>query len=130
MTSPTHPINKSALIPVIITHPNGVQQTYWISLKKFMEEQEKGTKIKRIPQKEHKSVINPGKTAKTYEEEFIENFIQFDKAGIKVGNNEYTTELVSKVIVKKNGKKIDTLVVRIDKEKLARELLENLLGVQ
>jgi len=123
-----HPIDKSALIPIIITHPDGTSQTYWISLKRFMEERNKGTNMQRIPSKKHESVIDPGKEAEPYESEFIENFAQFKRAGLKIKDDTYEIEMVAEVKITKNGKVISTLPLKLDKEQIARESLKKIMG--
>lgn len=129
MPAPVHP-GRGVMIPVILTHPDGTQQTYWMSLKRFMEERNKGMNVKRIPRQEHTSVRSPKKPAETYEMEFIENIIDFGVAGLEVGKDRYEAELVCKVNIKKNGKHIKTYPVKINREQVARAILAKLLGTK
>jgi len=128
--SPVHPISRTALIPTIITHPNGVSQTYWVSLKRFMEERNKGTPIQRIPRKKHKDVAVPEQKAPDWMMEFIENLEDFKVAGLKIDGNEYDVELIAEVRIKKNGKVVAVHPVQnINIEEIARAILKKLMKV-
>jgi len=124
---PVHPATKTGLIPVIITRPDGITQTYWVSLKRFMEERNKGTPIQRIPRKEHKDITVPEQVAPIWMQEFIENIEDFNVAGLTVKNDKYEVELVAEVRVKKNGKLIKTYPVKVNREKIARAILKKLM---
>jgi len=128
--APVHPIAKSALIPVLYTHPNGVTQTYWVSLKRFMEERNKGTPIQRIPREKHRSVIMPSEDAKDFESEFIENFIDFGVAGLEIKENKYEAELIAKVEIKKNGRLVKIYPIKVDRKKIARAIIGKIMGVK
>lgn len=126
--TPVHPISRYPLIPVILTHgPTGIQQTYWISLKRFMEERQRGTPIQRIPREKHIDVFDPEQEAPTWMMEFIENLADFNVAGLIVKEDRYEVELVSEVHVKKNGVLIDTYPVKVNKERVARAILKKLM---
>ena len=126
--TPVHPITKTPLIPVILTHgPTGIQQTYWISLKRFMEERMRGTPIQRIPRKEHTDIIVPKQIAPEWMVEFIENLEDFGVAGLDVKQNKYEVELVTELHVKKNGKLIKTYPVKVNREMVARAILKKLM---
>ncbi len=128
ITTPIHPISKTALIPVVYTHANGVSQTYWVSLERFMKERNRGAMIQRIPRKEHKDVAVPEETAPEWEVEFIENLEDFNTAGLKIDDDEYVVELVAEVRIKKNGKNAGTIKIKeLDREKIAREVLKKLM---
>ena len=125
---PVHPQKPVALIPIILTHPDGRAQTYWISLTRFMEERKKGTPIKRIQRDEYTSVTLPGQKPAEWEIDFIENLQDFKTAGLKVGDDEYEVEVISEVRVKKNGKSMKTHQLKIDGSKIARGILAKILG--
>lgn len=127
MTTPIHPPKKTALIPIILTHPDGRSQTYWISLKRFMEEREKGTPIRRIPRKEYQSVLIPDKPAADYEIEFIENLVDFNVAGLEIKDNKFEVELIYEVRVKKNGKHVGTYPIKLGREEIAKAILKKIL---
>jgi len=123
------PITKGGvLIPVLMTHPDGTTQTYWMSLKRFMDERNKGMRVKRIPRQEHKSVKVPKAPAMEYEMEFIENLEDFGVAGLAVGKDKYEVELVTEARVKKNGKPLKTYPIKVNKQQVARALLVKLMG--
>lgn len=124
------PISKGPLIPVIKTHEDGTQQRYWVSLKKFMEEQEKGYKVKRIPRQEHTSVVVPKEPAKEWEVDFIENLEDFGVAGLSLNNDKYEAELITKVQVRKNGKLIRTYPVKVNRGLIAREIINKLIEMK
>lgn len=130
MVTPIHPARKKPLIPVLRIHPDGTTQTYWISLEKFMEERNKGAKLKRIPRKDYMSVKVPAEPASEYEVEFIENIIDFDVAGLEVKNDKFEVELVTEVRIKKNGELIETLPLKLNKETIARAVLARILGTK
>ncbi len=131
MASPIHPISKTALIPIILTHgPTGVSQTYWISLKRFMEERAKGTPIQRMQRTEYDSVVLPGQKPAIWETDFLENLQDFDGAGLKIGEDEYKVEIISEVRITKNGKLFDTYKLKTDKLKIARGIIKKILGVK
>jgi len=125
-----HPARKKPLIPVIRTHPDGKTQTYWISLEKFMEERNRGVKLQRIPRKDYMSVKVPEEPASQYEVEFIENIVDFDVAGLDIDKDRFEVELIAEVKVKKNGKHIATYPLKLDKEQIARAVLQNILGTK
>ena len=125
--TPVHPIAKSALIPVLYTHPNGVTQTYWVSLKRFMEERNKGTPIQRIPRKEHKNIMVPEQEAPVWMQEFIENLEDFNIAGLTVKQDKFEVELITEIHVKKNGTLVKTYPVKVNKEMIARAILKKLM---
>lgn len=127
MKPPVHPISKSALIPVLLTHPSGVTQTYWVSLKRFMEERNRGTPIQRIPREEHKDIIVPEQIAPVWQMEFEENMEDFGVAGLDIKKDRYEVELVSEVRVKKNGVLVDTYPVKVNRGKVARAILKKLM---
>ncbi len=128
MSTPIHPISKTALIPVIRTHPDGRQQRYWISLKKFMEDREKGIEMQRIPRKEHVDVAVPEKEAPIWEMEFIENLEDFNSAGLIIDNDKLEVEIVAEVHVIKNGKQIKTYKIKkLDREAIARTVLKKIM---
>ena len=128
MSIPIHPISKTALIPVIRTHPDGRQQRYWISLKKFMEDRDAGVSMSRIPRKEHKDVAVPEQKAPDWTVEFIENLEDFKVAGLKIDGNEYDVELIAEVRIKKNGKVVAVHPVQnINIEEIARAILQKLM---
>lgn len=127
MKPPVHPITKTALIPVLYTHPDGVTQTYWVSLKRFMEERKKGTPIQRIPRKKHKDITVPEQEAPVWMQEFIENLEDFNVAGLTVKKDKYEVELISKIEIKKNGVLIETYPIKVNKEKVARAILKKLM---
>lgn len=127
-TVPIHPISKTALIPVIMTHPDGRQQRYWISLERFMKERNRGIRVQRILRKEHKDVAAPKETAPEWESEFIENFEDFNTAGLKIDEDEYVVELVAEVRIKKNGKAAGSIKIKqLNREAIAREVLKKLM---
>ncbi len=128
MPAPIHPVGHGTMIPVILTHPDGTTQTYWMSLKKFMEERNKGMKVKRIPKQEHKSIVLPGQEATEYEIEFIENIMDFDVAGLQIQNDKYEVEVIAKVNIKKNGKPFQTYPIKVNKEQVARAVLAKIMG--
>jgi len=111
-----------------MTHPDGSTQTYWMSLKKFMDERNKGMRVQRIPRQEHKSVKVPKAPALEYEMEFIENIEDFGVAGLAVGKDEYEVELKTEVIIKKNGKEFKTYPIKVNKQQVARAVLAKLMG--
>jgi len=125
-----HPARKKPLIPVIRIHPDGTTQTYWISLEKFMEERNKGVKLKRIPRKDYMSVRVPAEPASEYEVEFIENLVDFDVAGLEVDKDKFEVELVAEVRIKKNGESLTTLPLKVNKEQIARAVLARILGTK
>lgn len=127
MTTPIHPATKTARIPVLITKATGETQTYWISLKRFMEERERGTKIQRIPRKQHRSVVTPEEKIPVWEMEFIENMEDFGTAGLEIGSNKFEVEIIANVTVKKNGKLAGTYPIKVKKEQVAREILKKLM---
>jgi hypothetical protein len=129
MPAPTHPTG-GVMIPVIRTHPDGSTQTYWMSLKKFMEEREKGAKVARIPRQEHKSVVVPKAPAKEWEMEFIENIEDFGTAGLSLGNDKYEVELVTEARVKKNGKLIKTYPIKVNRGQVARAVINKLIEMK
>lgn len=118
----------SPRIPIVIQKRDGTEQVYWISLVRFMELRNKGYKIRRIPRKDYQSVRAPGKAAPDYEMEFIENIIDFGLSGLKFGEDVYSAEVVAKVEIKKNDVLLETFNIVINKEKLAREILEKIIG--
>lgn len=125
------PIKKiSPRIPIILTKPDGTQQRYWTTLENFMKSRDKGMKIKRIPRKKHESVRHPKEPAEDYEMEFIENFMDFGEAGLKIAEDMFTAELNATVTIKKNGNVVNTYNVKIDKENLARAILEKIMGLE
>jgi hypothetical protein len=126
--SPIHPAFKQARIPVLITYHDGITQTYWMSLKNFMEMREKGMDIKRIPREEHTSVVLPGQPAASWESEFVENFEDFDTAGLQIHEDKYEVELVNEVRVKKNGKPFHTYKLKTDKNQIARGIIKKIIG--
>ncbi len=128
--TPVHPITKTALIPVLYTHPNGVTQTYWVSLKRFMEERQRGIPIQRIPREKHVDVFAPEQEAPIWMMEFIENLEDFNVAGLTVKKDKYEVELVTEVRVKKNGELINTYPVKVNKKKVARAILKKLMGTK
>ncbi len=127
MTTPIHPPRRAALIPIILTHPNGTTQTYWVSLERFMKERERGTKIRRIPRKKHKDIKVPEQDAPDWMVEFIENLEDFNVAGLEVEKDKFEIELVAEVRVKKNGELVNTYPIRVKKEQVAREILKKLM---
>jgi hypothetical protein len=101
-----------------------------MSLAKFMEQQEKGYKVKRIPREEHKSVVVPNEPAKEWEMEFIENFEDFGIAGLSLHKDKYEVELISKVQVKKNGKLIKSYPVKVNRGQIARAIINKLIEMK
>lgn len=96
-----------------------------------MEEREKkGIKVQRIPRKEHKNIKVPTKEAEPYEYEFIENIEDFGVSALEIGKDKYTVKLVAEVTVEKNGKHIKTYPLKVNKERIAREILAKLLGAK
>jgi len=130
MTSPIHPSRRKPMIPVLRTHPDGTTQRYWISLEKFMEERNKGVKLKRIPRKDYMSVRVPTEPASEYEVEFIENLVDFNVAGLEVDENKFEVELIAEVRIKKNGESLTTLPLKVNKETIARAVLARILGTK
>jgi len=140
MTPPIYPTEKriplpmpavrKPLIPVLRTHPDGTTQTYWISLEKFMEERNRGIKLQRIPRKDYMSVKVPDEPASEYEVEFIENIEDFGVAGLEFEKNKFEVELIAEVRIKKNGKLISTLPLKLNKEQIARAVLQRILGTK
>lgn len=122
-----HPVSKTALIPVVRTHSDGSQQRYWISLKKFMRDREKGVVMQRIPRKEHEHITIPEQEAPVWMQEFIENIEDFNVAGLTVRKDKYEVELIAEVHVKKNGKLIKTYPIKVNKEMVARAILKKLM---
>ena len=129
MTTPIHPVSKTALIPVIRTHADGTQQRYWISLRKFMDDRERGVMMQRIPRETHTDVTVPEQEAPVYQMEFIENMIDFGVAGLEFKKDKYEAELIAKVEIKKNGKLIRTYPVKVSREMIARAILKKVLSV-
>jgi len=129
MPAPVHPTG-GVLIPVIRTHPDGSTQTYWLSLEKFLEQQEKGYAVKRIPRQEHESVVVPKGPAKEWEVDFIENFEDFGVAGLSLHKDKYEVELVAKVQVKRNGKLIKSYPVKVNRGQVAREIINKLIEMK
>jgi len=128
MISPVHPPFKEARIPVLITKPDGSTQTYWVSLKRFILERNKGTPIQRMPRKTHKDVAVPEQKAPDWMMEFIENLEDFKVAGLKIDGNEYDVELIAEVRMKKNGKIVGTYPIQnINIEQIARAILQKLM---
>lgn len=95
-----------------------------------MEERNKGIPIQRIPREIHDSVIMPEEDAKEFEMEFIENFMDFGVAGLKIGEDTYESELIAKVEIKKNGKLIHTYPVKVNKKTVARAIIGKIMGVK
>ena len=126
-TTPIHPPSKSPLIPVIRIHPDGRQQRYWVSLKRFMEERERGTKIQRIPRKQHKSVLVPEEKIPVWEMEFLENMEDFGVAGLEIKSDKFEVEIKAEVTVKKNGELVNTYPIKVKREAVAREILKKLM---
>lgn len=126
-TTPIHPISKTPLIPVIRTHPDGGQQRYWISLKRFMEDRGKGVMMQRIPRKEHTDIAVPDQLAPVWEMEFIENLEDFDSAGLEIDGNKYEVELKAYITVTKNDKNTKTYPLKLNKEEIARAVLKKLM---
>jgi hypothetical protein len=127
-SGPIHPQESTALIPIVLTHPDGKTQTYWISLKRFMEERAKGTPIRRIQRTDYTSPTLPGQQPALWETDFIENLQDFNTAGLKIDDDEYIVEIISEVRVKKNGKSFATYPLKNDKMKIARGIIEKLMG--
>lgn len=127
MTTPIHPVSKTPLIPVIRTHPDGRQQRYWISLRKFMEDRNRGVSIQRIPREEHKDIMVPEQKAPVWQMEFEENFMDFGVAGLEIGKDKYEVELISKIEIKKNGKLVHTYPVKVNRKTIARAILKKLM---
>ena len=126
--TPVHPISRTPLIPIILTHgPTGIQQTYWVSLKRFMEERQRGTPIQRIPRKEHRDITVPEQVAPVWMQEFIENIEDFGVAGLTVKQDKFEVELITEIHVKKNGKLVNTYPVKVNKEMIARAILKKLM---
>ena len=121
-------VKISPRIPIIITKQDGSTQRYWVSLENFMKMREKGYNLKRIPRKEHKSLRVPEENASDYEIEAIENIMDFDITGLEIGEDKFEIELIHEVRVKKNGKYIKTYPIKVNKEKIAREILSKIIG--
>ena len=128
MSTPIHPVSKTALIPVIRTHADGTQQRYWISLRKFMDDRERGVMMQRIPREEHTDITMPEQKAPVYQMEFIENIMDFGVAGLEFKKDKYEVELVAKVEIKKNGKLIRTYPVKVNRKIIARAILKKIFG--
>ena len=122
------PTKISPRIPIILTKPDGTQQRYWTTLENFMRAREKGRDVQRIPRKEHKSIRVPDQTAPIHEMEFIENIMDFNVAGLEIGEDKFEAELICEVQLKKNGKLISTYPVKVNKEKIARAILSKIMG--
>ena len=125
-----HPPHKKPLIPVIRTHADGFTQTYWISLEKFMQERNRGIKLKRIPRKDYMSVKVPEEPASEYEVEFIENLMDFNVAGLEIEDDKFEVELIAEVRIKKNDELTAIYPLKLNKETIARAVLQKILGTK
>ena len=110
-----------------MTHPDGRQQRYWVSLERFMKERGKGVMIRRIPRKEYDDIAVPEEEAPEWQMEFIENLEDFNVAGLKIDDNDLEVEIVAEVRVKKNGKPVGTFPIKVDKESVAKAILKKLM---
>lgn len=116
-----------AKIPVVIQKANGVEQTFWVSFDNFKRLKSRGIGVRRVDSTGGPSVLSTtGKFSRQYEDQFIQDFTRAGKAGIKLGPDTFTGEMTAVVDIKKNGETIRKLAIKLNKEKIARAVLENI----
>jgi hypothetical protein len=116
---------KGAKIKILLTKKDGSTQHYWVSLERFLDMKEKGMDVKPLSKTTRRTIT--GKIPIDYEIDFINNFVEFGGAGLKIGENTYKAELIAEVKITKNDKPIRMLKLNVNREKLARIILEFLL---
>lgn len=109
---------------VVIRKKDGSPQHYWVTDESITKLKRKGVEIEKVG-----SPAAPplGKFPELYEEDFIKNFIEKDAAGLRFGPDVYETQLYARVEIKKNGKVIMELPLKVDRNKLARSVLDKLI---
>lgn len=122
---PEMPPGKGAKIKVLVTKSDGSQQHYWMSLDNFRKMREKGINVKKVDSGSP-AIPGPGQFSRGFEEEFINNFVQYGGAGLQFGDDIIKAELITEVKITKNDKLIRTLPLKIKRHKIARLVLENI----
>ncbi len=108
---------------VLLRKKDGSPEHYWVTQESFDKLKLKGVDIEKVG----KPASPPlGKFPETYEEDFVKNFIEKDVAGLRFGEDIYEAHFCAKVVIVKNGETILELPLKVDKDKLARSVLEKL----
>lgn len=108
---------------VLLRKRDGTAQHFWVTQESFNKMKLKGVDIEKVG-----TPASPplGKFPELYEEDFIRNLIENDAAGLRFGKDIYETRLYSFVEIRKNGQVIAELPIKVDKNKLARSILDKL----
>ncbi len=116
---------KGAKIKVLLTKADGSVQNYWVSLEKFLEMKQQGRKVKPLSKTTKKTIT--GKIPIQFEVDFINNFVEWGGAGLSIGGNVFKAELTAEVKITKNDEPVRMLKLNVNREKLARIILEFIL---